>query len=47
MKNKYCISLDSELTFELKKLFPYSRMSEILAYIATKYLEENNKDGKK
>ena len=46
MKNKYCVSLDSELVFELKVLFPYSRISEILAFIATKYLEEN-KDGKK
>lgn len=47
MKNKYCVSLDSELVFQLKVLFPYSRMSEILAFIATKYLEENLKDGKK
>ena len=46
MKNKYCISLDSELVFQLKVLFPYSKLSEIVAYIATKYLEEN-KDGKK
>ena len=47
MKNKYCVSLDSELVFQLKVLFPYSRMSEILAFISTKYLEENKNNGKK
>ena len=47
MKNKYCVSLDSELVSQLKVLFPYSRMSEILAFIATKYLEENKNNGKK
>lgn len=46
-KIKYCVSLDSDLAFNLKKMFPYSKMSEIIAFIATKYLEEENNNGKK